>query len=826
MVERQLLASPYRSPGPASLRHKSSIGRHGIYSPIRTPSPQQPHPHHRNISDSFRRPSTPIRPPLYRHDQQIQYSLLPDTPEHTPPSRPGSSGYESHLTTTPPLRAVRSPSPLLFSSPATPASTPGPHASRKDRRTSVRVAHVTACNCTQFKHQIVTREPQISGLHPGQPLLQWAKRPIQKHVAVSYTKVQINEINGTAISYTWGDFDRENMIIGHWEEDPTRAISMNLGTEWDVEDLLDRLVEISAAKGSVWIDQLCSPQREDYAKEILPKIPDIFRSMEVVVLMPGARCGCLEKAMDKVKKSGKPGDVVEKWLEGSCHNKAGLSSYTNRMWARQEFRYAQNLRLVWNRKTPAQCFQYEDVISGKADISAISGYATALFMQKLHEGFDLADKNGYWLIKDATDKFARDLRKECDTLKTEKKGLPAFFRMLLGMPLERVKDADENPIFELTHSLRTFCRNLRGLAYGTHMATNPKDLVLSVWVDLPGYKMPQEPKFFSTAELLDDAVRKLEAKHHVTLSTHAPAGLFKESPGGCWRPEIFLANKQIKEVRDLYSTLSEADSPLYMRDGRVPLQISTNHAIGRRSFVYRDIYKEATLAKVGPVLTKVIKNFDAISQIRLGALWHEYQEREAAVLAPRKIAHKKSTNKLNGGSEKAGETENLFEFLAEYYFFDNLCNQNLDEDTQTPWDTLQEVDHYKIMYKLTCYLLGLDHEFCKQKGLELVIAPDEPAVIGLTNRVTVPSWLSRFDQETLTISTSVNRQRMKEMPMCMLELRKNGQLAAKGGEPEYVVTGSWVSCQEVGKKDLGGIAIPRDVHSVKMDGLRTEGWLV
>ncbi|KAF3222551.1 hypothetical protein TWF679_006021 [Orbilia oligospora] len=823
MVERKLLASPYRSPGPASLRSKSSIGRQGIYSPMRTPSPHQPHPHHRNISDSFRRSSTPIRPPLYRHDQHIPYTFLPDTPEDTPPSRPGSSGYGSHLATTPPLRAVRSPSPLLFSSPATPASTPGPHASRKDRRTTVRVAHISECHCTQFKHQIVTREPQISGLHPGQPLLQWAKRPIQKHVAVSWTKVQINEIDGTAISYTWGDFDRENLIIGHWEEDPMRAVAMNLGTEWDVEDLIDRLVEISAVKGNLWMDQLCAPQREDYAKEILPKIPDIFRSMEVVVLMPGARCTCLEKVVDKLKGGAKAGDVVEKWLGTKCHNKAGLSSYTNRMWARQEFRYAQNLRLVWNRKTPAQCFQYEDLISGKADISAISGYATALFMQKLHEGFDLGDKNGHWLIRDATDKFARDLRKECDTLKQDKKDLPVFFRMLLGMPLERVKDADENPMFELTHSLRTFCRNLRGLAYGTHMATNPKDLVFSVWVDLPGYKMPEETKFYNASELLGDAVNKLEEKHHVTLSTHAPAGLFKESPGGCWRPETFLANKQIKEVRDLYSTLSEADSPLYMRDGRVPLQITAPNAIGRRSFIYRDLYKDRSLEKVGPVMSKVVKNFDAISQIRLGALWHQYQERLAAILEPRKISHKKTNNKLNGDYN----TENFVEFMAEYYFFDNLCNQNFDEGTQLPWETLQEVDHYNVIYKLTCYLLGLDHEFCKKKGLELIIAPEEPSIIGLTNRVTVPSWLSRFDQETLTISTSVNRQRVKELPMCMLELKKNGQASeAKSGEPEYIVTGSWVSCQEVGKKDLGGIAIPRDVHSVQKDGLRTDGWLI
>ncbi|KAF3920387.1 hypothetical protein ABW20_dc0102828 [Dactylellina cionopaga] len=822
MVERQLLASPYRSPAQAQARSKL-IDRHGIYSPLRTPSPNQS----RSLNTDLKRPSTPVRPPLFRNDQHIDPYFLPDTPERTPP-RPESRGYGAFLTPSPPTvprTPLRSPSPLLFSSPATPAPTPGPISTRKDRKTSVRVAHVALCNCDQFKHKVVTREPQISGLHPGQPLLQWAKQPIQKHVSVSWTKLPINEVTGTAISYTWGDFDRENMIIGHWHDDPTRAIAMNLGTEWDISELLDRLVELTNAKGSIWIDQLCVPQREDYVREILPKIPDIFRMMEVAVLMPGARCQCLEKAIEKVNDGSKSStDAVEDWLSEKCHNKAGLSSYTNRMWARQEFRYAQTLRLVWNDHKPAVCFQYDDLISGKADISAISGYATAIFMKKLHEGFDLSDKNGHWLIRDATDKFARDLRKECDGLKENKKELPVFFRMLMGLPLERVKDADEQPLFELTHSLKTFCRNMRGLAYGTHMATNPRDLVLSVWVDLPGYKLPSELKFYSASELLDDAARKMEVTHHVTLSTHAPAGLFKESPGGCWRPEVFLAKKQIKEVRDLYSTLSEADSPIYMRDGKVPLQIFANNAIGRRAFVYRDLFNDSSsLSQIGEVLSRVVKNLDSIAQTRLGGLWHEYQERMAKVLAPAKS--KKLSKKLNGDLGAAEKTENLVDFMAEYYFFDNLCSQNLDEDAQMPWETLQEVDHYKIVYRMTCYLLGLDHDFCRKRGLELVIAPEEPAVIGLSNRITVPSWLSRFDQDTLTISTSPNKARPEEMSMCMIEVRKSGETSANG-TPEYQVTGSWVSCAKVGEKDLGAIAIPRDIHSVQKQHLRNDGWLV
>ncbi|KAK6542021.1 hypothetical protein TWF694_007792 [Orbilia ellipsospora] len=824
MVERRLLASPYRSPGQAQARSSGPskiIDRHGIYSPLRTPSPNQPRVS--SISTDFHRPTTPVRPPLYRSDP----NFLPDTPERTPP-RPQSRGYGAFLTpnTSPtknPQTPIRTPSPLLFSSPATPAPTPGPISLRRERRTTVRVAHVVECTCEKFKHKIVTREPQISGLHPGQPLLQWAKKPIQKHVSISWTKLPINEVSGTAISYTWGDFDRENMIVGHWHDDPSRAIAMNLGTEWDISDFLDRLVELTKAKGSIWIDQLCVPQREDYVREILPKIPDIYRTMDVAVLMPGARCQCLEKTIEKAKGDTKESeDLVETWLNDKCHNKAGLSSYTNRMWARQEFRYAQNLRLVWNSNKPAVCFQYDDLISGKADISAISGYATALFMKKLHEGFDLGDKNGYWLIRDATDNFARDLRKECDGLKENRKELPVFFRMLLGLPLERVKDVDENPKFALTHSLRTFCRNMRGLAYGTHMSTNPKDLVLSVWVDLPGYKLPSELNFYSASELLDDAARKMESIHHVTLSTHAPAGLFKESPGGCWRPEVFLAKKQVKEVRDLYSTLSEADSPIYMRDGKVPLQIFENNAIGRRAFVYRDLFKESSLTKVGETMSKVVKNFDEITQTRLGCLWHEYQDRLARILAPKK--DQKIRNKAKGESKKNKE-DNIVDFMADYHFFDNLCSQNLAEEAQMPWETLEEVDHYKVIYKMTCYLLGLDHEFCKRRGLELVIAPEEPAIIGLSNRITTPSWLSRFDQDTLTISTSPNRLRPKEMSMCMIEVRKSGE-SSSSGTPEYQVTGSWVSCKEVGEKDIGAIAIPRDIHSVQKQVMRNDGWLV
>ncbi|EWC44311.1 hypothetical protein DRE_01137 [Drechslerella stenobrocha 248] len=809
MVERQLLASPYRSP--AQARHKI-IDRQGIYSPIRTPSPNL-----QKLPDPGRRPSTPVRPPLYRSDPLIDTWFFPDTPQRTPPHS-HSRAYGPYLSPdspNPPRTPIRTPAPLLFSAPATPAPTPGPIGSRKDRRTTVRVAHVMACSCDHFKHQVVTREPQISGLHPGQPLLQWAKRPIQKHVSIGWTKVQLNEAKGTAISYTWGDFDRENMVIGHWHDDPTRAISMNLGTEWDVSELLDRLVELTNARGSIWLDQLCVPQREDYICEILPKIPDIFRSMEVAVLMPGARCRCLDKTIKEAQGGTKPSlDLVEDWLNEKCLNKAGLSSYTNRMWARQEFRYAQNLRVVWNTQRPATCFEYNDLISGKADIAAITGYATALFMQKLHEGFDLGDQNGDWLIRDATDKFARDMRRECDGLKENRKELPTFFRMLLGLPLQRVEDAEEEPMYELTHSLKTFCRNLRGLAYGTHLASNPRDLVLSVWVDLPGYKMPPEMKFYSASELLDDAARKMEAIHHVTLSTHAPAGLFSESPGGCWRPEIFLGKKNIRQVRDLYSTLSEADSPIYTRDGKVPLQILGGNAIGRRSFVYRDLFNKSSLSKIGPVLSNVVKNLDETAQTRLGALWHDYQDRMERVLAPRKM----------GKGAAHEEPEDLVSFMAEYNFFDNLCSQTLSDDLQLPWDELEDTDHHKVVYQMTCHLLGLDADYCRRRGLELIIAPDEPAVIGLTNRITVPSWLAKFDQDSLTISTSPSRTRPQQLSMCMIEATKCG--TSSNGTPEYRVIGSWVACQAIGKKDLGAIAIPRDVHSVQMEVMRTDGWLV
>ncbi|KAF3910341.1 hypothetical protein ABW21_db0208947 [Orbilia brochopaga] len=820
MLERQLLGSPYRSPAPAQARNKlvdRQVDRNGIYSPIRTPSPQQP----KLTIDSSQRPSTPVRPPLYRNDQLVDPWFFPDTPQRTPPQS-HSKGYGPYLSpvspnTTPvPRTPVRTPAPLLFSAPATPAATPGPIGSRKDRRTTVRVAHVMACSCDRFKHKVVTREPQISGLHPGQPLLQWAKKPVQKHVSIAWTKAPISEVKGTAISYTWGDFDRENMIIGHWHDDPTRAISMNLGTEWDISELLDRLVELTNARGSIWLDQLCVPQREDYVREILPKVPDIYRSMEVAVLMPGARCQCLDKTVQAVQAGEKTcGDVVEDWLNEKCLSKAGLSSYTNRMWARQEFRYAHNLRLVWNSQRPASCFQYQDLISGKADIAAISGYATALFMQKLHEGFDLSDQKGDFLIRDATDKFARDLRKECDTLKENRKDLPAFFRMLLGLPLQRIEDVDETPKFELTHSLKTFCRNLRGLAYGTHMATNPKDLVHSVWVDLPGYKLPQDMHFYTASELLDDAARKMESIHHVTLSTHAPAGLFGESPGGCWRPEVFLARRQIREVKDLYSTLSEADSPIYTRDGKLPLQLTGGKAIGRRSFIYRDMYAKSSLSKIGPVLSAVVKNLDEIAQTRLAALWHEYQDRMDALLAPRKPHSPKQKRKH--------PQDTITSFLPEYNFFDNLCNQTLDEETQIPWSELQSVDHHAIVYKMTCHLLGLDPDFCRRRNLELILAPDEPAIIGLTNRVTVPSWLSQFDGDAVTISTSPSKSRPGMVSSCLLEATK---CDGSGTTPEYRVIGSWVACRGIQGEDLGAIAIPRDLWSVQMEHMRTDGWLV
>lgn len=119
-----------------------------------------------------------------------------------------------------------------------------------------------------------------------------------KHVSITRRKALVATGVATAISYAWGEFDRQRRRIGHFEDGT--AATIELGQEWVLDDLFDTLCSGRAALTSendprrwFWIDQLCIDQdNSEDVRNTLANIPDIYSAFDVAILMPGQACEC------------------------------------------------------------------------------------------------------------------------------------------------------------------------------------------------------------------------------------------------------------------------------------------------------------------------------------------------------------------------------------------------------------------------------------------------------------------------------------------------------------------------------------------------------
>lgn len=172
--------------------------------------------------------------------------------------------------------------------------------------------------------------------------------PVQPHLVIHYVHVPIKHARGAAISYTWGEFERRQFTIGHTKS--FCPVSVNLGREWHIGHLLRCLVELSKMHDGVWMDPLCMPQGQAVIKATLAIIPDIYRNLHVIVVMPGAVCNCLEtitnRALELHDTGSSDGDVLSVYRSLRCLNWIGFSSWFNRIWTWQEFLYSQHVTLL------------------------------------------------------------------------------------------------------------------------------------------------------------------------------------------------------------------------------------------------------------------------------------------------------------------------------------------------------------------------------------------------------------------------------------------------------------------------------------------------
>lgn len=184
------------------------------------------------------------------------------------------------------------------------------------------------------------------------------------HIIITTFETELTEenVDAVAISYTWGEFNRTEQVLGH-DLDGT-IIKIMLGAEWNVAEVGQSLLSLTESRGGCWMDQLCIPSKESEIRKTLAKIPTIYKSLDVVVLLPGRPCKCLQaecqKMMGKIGESENE-QAMFKAIDAcaanalSCLNMISCCSWFDRVWTRQELLYSKTIRACWTGHDVTAC---------------------------------------------------------------------------------------------------------------------------------------------------------------------------------------------------------------------------------------------------------------------------------------------------------------------------------------------------------------------------------------------------------------------------------------------------------------------------------------
>lgn len=389
------------------------------------------------------------------------------------------------------------------------------------------------------------------------------------HLSIEMLEAPLDHGQATAISYTWGEFNRTEVPIGHFSTNGSNTISVELGEEWNVSEFIHSLASISS-QGPIWLDQLCIPQKDEAIRQALASVPTIYRTFDVVVLMPGRPCRCLGDFLaDADSISVRAGELlmpdvatefekrITKYVR--CLNFTAPSSWFNRLWPRQELMYSQRICCIWTSQNAPSC-----VLNSRGEEAVhLSPYLAAMRTRLLNQGhtklqadFQLSShaRTGQW---QGVHEFMEYTRRVSPV---------DLFRFLGGETLQKGKlDAKIEPLarFILGFKHMTNSTSLASTMEKARVASQTRDYVLSVWVDCPQYVVPSNFKTLSLAGLMQDAVDQLATKHGLHFVTTAPQGLCDASnvPSACWVPKHYFPSVEVNSLKDVYGPVFTEQSP-------------------------------------------------------------------------------------------------------------------------------------------------------------------------------------------------------------------------------------------------------------------------
>lgn len=424
------------------------------------------------------------------------------------------------------------------------------------------------------------------------------------HLLVSKSYVPLKTGNAIAISYTWGEFDRHEMLLGH--DDAGCKVSMVLGCEWNRSDVVEKLLHMAynltptEAAMPFWIDQLCIPQDNDAViRATLAAIPDIFNIFDAVALLPGSPCKCLREGIEQYGQHRLSNPSQEEldqlsieWAQkmGMCVNSTSFCSYFERVWTRQEMEYTRKMHVEWTGSEMSRCVfpsaregdimfnllslhdsdEEEDADEdlGQAEERAIEAERNlAPFARQVYQNAlstEITHTHALARVKMKHDKawhnsvlaFEDFLSRGTARVHGRYFSIEALCQFLVGVPLEFINRENQGVVLSDAEKLRKFASRLSGVGWVQRRATRQRDYVLAVWIDCPKYTVPEDFSTMSCSLLLEDAILQMERNFNVTVPALAFAGLFGcPRPSVFWRPTWYLPRLDVSDTRYVYGSV-------------------------------------------------------------------------------------------------------------------------------------------------------------------------------------------------------------------------------------------------------------------------------
>ncbi|KPI38290.1 uncharacterized protein AB675_11960 [Cyphellophora attinorum] len=533
------------------------------------------------------------------------------------------------------------------------------------------------------------------------------------HLALQQTETSLHSAHAAALSYAIGDFGRTLHVLGHVHHDAPRPFRLTFGAEWDIEDTKAALVHLTNVNGGIWLDQLSITQEPAEIALFLPRLPQIYSILEVVVLLPNAPCSCLQSAVDSYLNGSDDfrdgdGNFHTVRVMDSCYNALPISSYHSRFWTMVEFKYARSIRAYF------------------VSVAGPCGAKTSRYIQhKLceirslgdeHELVDISDEK--WLEWHLDSSLASFEGGVAMCIGSGSIALLRTAQFFLGTPLHR------------KYRLKVLGPPL----YSTnHRATVVSDMVSVVFASDRRYKPPADSSHLNLSALLEDGLRQRERNYCLQYLTTIPQGLLvpvnemnTRNTTLC-RPTMYINIVKVSTAIDLYGTLL-ANQPLQAGGYILMKSRRADHGLNTRMHNIAPFHRFLAERSIFGVVEAFATMQARHSYLDLFSLRAKYKNRPLGLLDDwaRKVAR-------GDLEDPAGKWPTLDHQRA---VFVEVCRYFYMKNEHTPYASTEgfsSIDVHEVCFDITCDALGIDRDVAHKYEFGLVVHSGPAVVLGFFN---------------------------------------------------------------------------------------------